>query len=183
MNKKNLYVLLANMLVSIHCYSQSIEMVKNKHIQICQKIDSIRKQNNVYMKDFDDGSLFGGQLTYLKDQNKIVLIECLTSNSSKYFYFNDEVLIYAIERLKKRIQPTTIVTSDSSNHVNYETTNSIHFENHYFFTDQQLISYTYNNENELDIKFGKKSKIKKEIIEADADRILKEAYKYKNQYK
>lgn len=183
MIKKNLYVFLVNMFVSIHCYSQSNELVKNKNIQICQKIDSIRKQNNVYMEDFDDGSVLGGQLTYLKDQNKILLIECLTSKSSQYFYFNDEVLIYAIERSKKRIQPTTIVTSDSSNHVNYETTNSIHFENQYFFSNQQLISYTYNNENELDIKFSKKSKIKKEIIEADADRILKEAYKYKNQYK
>jgi hypothetical protein len=86
-----------------HCLAQSNDSIKKEIVIKCQKIDSLRKLNDVEIDDYyidaghNDESMHVGQITTLKKDKSILLIELFTETSSKFFYFDNEELIQAIE--------------------------------------------------------------------------------------
>lgn len=163
------------------CLAQANDSLKNKIIIKCQFIDSLRKFNDVNINEYYlDGSTQDGQITTLKKNENIVLIELFTQTFSKYFYFENEELIQAIEIKNNEINNKL----DSSNeNKTIEIDHSKVLENRFYFCSNNLISYNFYQEKEYDRLHGNNSKLKKDMIEASAERIKAEAYKLKERYK
>lgn len=168
------------------CLAQSKDSITNEITIRCPKIDSLRSYYEITMKDYDDGSVLGGQVTTVYDEKSVRLIELYTESRNIRYYFENEQLIYAVETKTIRKNQTNIDSSkvnglgDSLNIDNY---NSNTIQDLYFFKDQKLINYIVHEEKEYDRLFSKDSQIKKAMIEATAERMKSEAYKLKEKYK
>lgn len=178
---KKLHTTVLLLIIGIgHCLAQSKDSLKNEIVIKCQKIDSLRKFNDVTIDDYYyDESIHGGQITTLKKNKSIILIELLTQTSSKYYYFENKELIQAIEIKAKIVNQNNLDSSRTNKSVeNYDIENhSKALENRYFFNGKNLISYNFYEEKEYDRLHGNNPKLKKEMIEASAERMKVEAYK------
>lgn len=170
-----------------HCLTQPNDSIKKEIVIKCQKIDSLRKFNDVEIDDYNidaghnDESMHVGQIATLKKNNSILLIELFTETSSSFFYFDNEELIQAIEIKANNVNKTNLDSSRASNSDENDFTkkHSTALENRYFFSGENLISYDVYEEKEYDRLHGNNPKLKKEMIEASANRMKAEAYKLK----
>jgi hypothetical protein len=170
-----------------HCFAQPNDSIKKEIIIKCQKIDSLRKFNDVEIDNYNidaghnDESMHVGQIATLKKNNSILLIELFTETSSSFFYFDNEELIQAIEIKANNVNQTNIDSSRANNSDENDFTkkHSTALENRYFFSGENLISYDVYEEKEYDRLHGNNPKLKKEMIEASANRMKAEAYKLK----
>jgi hypothetical protein len=101
--------------------AQSNDSIKKDIVVKCQKIDSLRKLNDVEIDDYyidaghNDESMHVGQIVTLKKDKSILLIELFTETSSKYFYFDNEELIQAIEIKANNGNQNNLDSSRASN--------------------------------------------------------------------
>jgi hypothetical protein len=121
---KKLHTTLLLLIIGIgigHCLAQSNDSIKKDIVVKCQKIDSLRKLNDVEIDDYyidaghNDESMHVGQIVTLKKDKSILLIELFTETSSKYFYFDNEELIQAIEIKANNGNQNNLDSSRASN--------------------------------------------------------------------
>ena len=189
MLKKTLLSTILVLIIGIgSCFTQSNDSIKNEIVIKCQKIDSLRKVNDVEIDEFhiDTGhsneSMHVGQIITLKKNDSIILIELFTETYSKYFYFDNEELIQAIEIKAKNENQNNSETNKPAQNGN-KNYNSKSLENRYFFSGKNLISHTFYEEKEYDRLHGSNSKLKHEMIEASAESMKEEANKLKERQK
>ena len=164
------------------CLAQSNDSLKNEIIIKCQYVDSLRKFNDVNINEYYlDGSTQDGQITTLKKNENIVLIELFTQTFSKYFYFENDELIQAIEIKNDEINKNNLDSSSANKTI--EIDHSKVLENRFYFSGNNLISYNFYQEKEYDRLHANNPKLKKEMIEASAERMKAEAYKLKERQK
>jgi hypothetical protein len=191
---KKLHTTLLLLIIGIgigHCLAQSNDSIKKDIVVKCQKIDSLRKLNDVEIDDYyidaghNDESMHVGQIVTLKKDKSILLIELFTETSSKYFYFDNEELIQAIEIKANNGNQNNLDSSRASNSDENDFTkkHSTALENRYFFSGENLIRYNVYEEKEYDRLHGNNPKLKKEMIEASANRMKAEAYNLQERQK
>jgi hypothetical protein len=191
---KKLHTTLLLLIIGIgigHCLAQSNDSIKKDIVVKCQKIDSLRKLNDVEIDDYyidaghNDESMHVGQIVTLKKDKSILLIELFTETSSKYFYFDNEELIQAIEIKANNGNQNNLDSSRASNSDENDFTkkHSTALENRYFFSGENLISYNVYEEKEYDRLHGNNPKLKKEMVEASANRMKAEAYNLQERQK
>jgi hypothetical protein len=189
MLKKTLLSTILVLIIGIgSCFTQSNDSIKNEIVIKCQKIDSLRKFNDVEIDEFyvdadhNNESMHVGQIITLKKNDSIILIELFTETYSKYFYFDNEELIQAIEIKDKNVNQNNSETNKPTQNGN-KNYNSKPLENRYFFSGKNLISYTFYEEKDYDRLHGSNSKLKNEMIEASAESMKEEANKLKERQK
>jgi hypothetical protein len=189
MLKKTLLSTILVLIIGIgSCFTQSNDSIKNEIVIKCQKIDSLRKFNDVEIDEFyvdaghNNESMHVGQIITLKKNDSIILIELFTETYSKYFYFDNEELIQAIEIKAKNVNQNNSETNKPTQNGN-KNYNSKPLENRYFFSGKNLISYTFYEEKDYDRLHGSNSKLKNEMIEASAESMKEEANKLKERQK
>ena len=189
MLKKTLLSTILLLIIGIgSCFTQSTDSTKNEIVIKCQKIDSLRKFSDVEIDEFyidaghNNESMHVGQIITLKKNDSILLIELFTETSSKYFYFDNEELIQAIEIKAQNANQNNSETNKPVQNENMNH-NSKSLENRYFFSGKNLINYTFYEEKEYDRLHGNNPKLKNEMIEASADSIKEEANKLKERQK
>jgi hypothetical protein len=189
MLKKTLLLTILLLIIGIRsCFTQSNDSTKNEVVIKCQKIDSLRKFNDVEIDEFyidaghNNESMHVGQIITLKKNDSILLIGLFTETSSKYFYFDNEELIQAIEIKAQNANQNNSETNKPVQNENMNN-NLKSLENRYFFSGKNLISYTFYEEKEYDRLHGNNPKLKNEMIEASAESIKEEANKLKERQK
>jgi hypothetical protein len=189
---KKLHTTLLLLIIGIgHCLAQSNDSIKKDIVVKCQKIDSLRKLNDVEIDDYyidaghNDESMHVGQITTLKKNKSILLIELFTETSSSFFYFDNEELIQSIEIKANIVNQNNLDSSRTNKSVEtgYINNYSKALENRYFFSGKNLISYNFYEEKEYDKLHSNNPKLKKEMIEASAERMKSEAYKLQERQK
>ncbi len=189
MLKKTLLSTILVLIIGIgSCFTQSNDSIKNEIVIKCQKIDSLRKFNDVEIDEFyidaghNNESMHVGQIITLKKNDRILLIELFTETYSKYFYFDNEELIQAIEIKAQKVNQNNSETNKPVQNGNMNN-NSKSLENRYFFSGKNLISYTFYEEKEYDSLHGNNPKLKYKMMEASAESIKEEANKLKERQK
>lgn len=191
MLKKTLLSTILVLIIGIgSCFTQSNDSIKNEIVIKCQKIDSLRKFNDVEIDEFyidaghNNESMHVGQIITLKKNDRILLIELFTETYSKYFYFDNEELIQAIEIKAQKVNQNNSETNKPVQNGNMNN-NSKSLENRYFFSGKNLISYTFyeEKEKEYDSLHGNNPKLKYKMMEASAESIKEEANKLKERQK
>lgn len=158
------------------CLAQSNDSLKKEIIIKCHYVDSLRKFNDVNINEYYlDGSTQDGKITTLKKNESIVLIELFTQTFTKYFYFENEELTQAVEIKKNETNKYNLENSNINRTI--EIDHSKVLENRFYFSGNNLSSYDFYQEKEYDRLHTNNSKLKREMIEASAERMKAEAYK------
>jgi hypothetical protein len=175
---KKLHTTLLLLIIGIgigHCLAQSNDSIKKDIVVKCQKIDSLRKLNDVEIDDYyidaghNDESMHVGQIVTLKKDKSILLIELFTETSSKYFYFDNEELNNNIDELNNNPFPININDIPLNNIIyhNIDLNNNSNIINVLNSLITNLNNNNNNNNNNVVISINSPNNLQNVVVTTD----------------
>ncbi|HRG59875.1 MAG TPA: hypothetical protein PK323_13040 [Bacteroidia bacterium] len=188
MLEKKLYIILTLFLLGNgSSFAQSKDSLISVIIAKFQHIESHLKNYNITLNELFDESIDGGQISYYHEGKNIRLIEIMrlsdTGKRETKYYFDNEKLIFAIDAHYKYNRPLywdINKAKEFNDTIIYDPSKTNVKEDRYYFSKEKVIGCIANDQKELD-KLN--SNLRQKMIEANGQRLITEAYKFKDKLK
>ena len=188
---KKIHILI--LLICLPCmrlFAQANDSIVKKIDAKCKYIEEHLITKEAKMLDLHEESNEGGQITaYVIDEKfKMIVVNKIyeTGNLQSTYYFEDEKIIFALKIKTTYNRPyywDAKISKENNDTAVFDESKSNFTIDKFYYQNEKLVSFVYSDQIALEKLLGSNQRVIDGMIDAEAQRLLQDAYKRKAKFK